>query len=89
MLTEVTIVLWFVYDSGCISLFTDASVPLWHHRRVHAKCKQERTLNMTEQQAWIYTCSLVRCLACGHFWRTKAKYVDLLADATHKESTQP
>jgi len=50
-------VLWFVYDSGCISLFTDASVPLWHHRRVHAKCKQERTLNMTEQQqeAWIYT----------------------------------
>ena len=57
MLTEVTIVLWFVYDSGCISLFTDASVPLWHHRRVHAKCKQERTLNMSEQQqaAWIYT----------------------------------
>ena len=33
--------------------------------------------------------SLVRCLSCGHFWRTRAKYVDLLADATYKESTQP
>ena len=25
MLTEVTSVLWFVYDSGCISLFTDVA----------------------------------------------------------------
>ena len=33
--------------------------------------------------------SLVRCLACGHFWRTKAKYVALLTDATHAESIQP
>ena len=35
------------------------------------------------------TRSLVRCLACGHFWRTAAKYVESLTDATHEESTQP
>ena len=32
--------------------------------------------------------SLVHCLACGHFWRTKAHYVALLSDATYKEIAQ-
>jgi len=30
--------------------------------------------------------SLVRCLECGKFWRTKAKYVDTLKDATEEEA---
>lgn len=29
--------------------------------------------------------SQVRCLTCGHFYRTKAKYVDGLPDATEQE----
>ena len=32
--------------------------------------------------------SEVRCLECGHFWRTKAKYVDELRDASQEEATR-
>lgn len=32
--------------------------------------------------------SLIRCLGCGKFWRTKAKYVYTLRNATHEESVR-
>ena len=51
-----------------------------------------RNCHRSAFNGWRLTCStysLVRCLACGHFWRTAAKYVKSLTDATHEESTQP
>jgi len=33
--------------------------------------------------------SLVGCLECGIFWRTKAKYVQTLRDAKPEEATVP
>ncbi len=33
--------------------------------------------------------SLIRCLGCGHYWRTKADYVAILQDATPGEAVSP